>query len=173
MGGNDIHVKFESFKEPSPHASRSSTFFQHSWNLHAVWDTGIIEQAMERSYNGSRTLFEQSLSAASRSAAFARDMEYWLECSDGMNRSCTEQWGEESFQAALEWAYRNFDDDEVVNGSELGEAYYETRLLVVEHRIIAAGVRLAATLEKVLFPFHQMIPPNFFSLPSAPTESYV
>jgi hypothetical protein len=51
---------------------------------------------------------------------------------------------------ALVWAYRNTDDTEVVEGSNLSSDYYNTRLEVVQRRIAAAGVRLAFTLETIL-----------------------
>jgi hypothetical protein len=50
----------------------------------------------------------------------------------------------------LRWAYENADGEEVVDGSVLGDVYYETRLPIVKKRIMAAGVRLAATLEVAL-----------------------
>jgi hypothetical protein len=76
-------------------------------------------------------------------------MDQWLECSNGRNKTCTIEWGEESFEDALMWAYRNSDNEEIVDGSVLDESYYATRLPIVERRILAAGVRLAATLESI------------------------
>ena len=55
-----------------------------------------------------------------------------------------------SFQIALHFAYRNTDGSEIVDGSVLEESYYETRLKIVKKQIMAAGIRLAATLERAL-----------------------
>jgi S1/P1 Nuclease len=73
--------------------------------------------------------------------------------------TCVREWGQESWHLALEYAYtRNDhpenDDDggavvEVKDGDELGEDYYLTRLPVVKERLVAGGVRLAATLEDI------------------------
>jgi hypothetical protein len=116
-------------------------------NLHSVWDSAIIDKAIELEYSGSRKAFEADLIRASRTPEYAEDMAHWLLCADGMNRDCTHEWGEESFEAALRWAYENADGEEVVDGSVLEDIYYETRLPIVKKRIMAAGVRLAVTLE--------------------------
>jgi hypothetical protein len=105
---------------------------------------------MERKYSGSRTAFEDYLTEASLTGDYKDDMDQWLECSNGRNQTCTIEWGEESFEDALMWAYRNSDNEEIVDGSVLDESYYETRLPIVEQRLLAAGVRLAATLESIL-----------------------
>ena len=55
-----------------------------------------------------------------------------------------------SFHIALHFAYRNTDGSEIVDGSVLEESYYETRLKIVKKQIMAAGIRLAATLERAL-----------------------
>jgi hypothetical protein len=57
-------------------------------------------------------------------------------------------------KAALTFAYRNSDDAEIVDGSVLDTSYYETRLEVVEKQLIAAGIRLAVTLENILNPLY-------------------
>jgi hypothetical protein len=73
----------------------------------------------------------------------------WLECPDGASQSCTSAWGEESFDDAINWAYRNVDGSEIQDGTNLTTDYHETRLPIVKQRLLAGGVRLAATLESV------------------------
>ncbi|KAG6405591.1 hypothetical protein SASPL_133182 [Salvia splendens] len=51
----------------------------------------------------------------------------------------------ESIKAACEWAYKG-----VQIGSVLGDEYFKTRLPIVEMRIAQAGIRLAATLNRIL-----------------------
>ena len=105
---------------------------------------------MERNHSGSRANFEEYLIEASLTGDYKDYMDHWLQCSNGRNKTCTIEWGEESFEDALMWAYRNSDNEEIVDGSVLDESYYETRLPIVEQRILAAGVRLAVTLESIL-----------------------
>lgn len=147
-GGNTIHVSFNA----TSFSTSNINSFKHKkgeWNLHSVWDDGIIERALVELYNHSRQAFEADLEKLIKEEEHAAVQE-WLSCADGRNKTCTTIWGKESLEDALEWAYLNTDGNEVVNGSEISERYYETRLAVVQRRLAAAGVRLAATLEMVL-----------------------
>eukprot|EP00339_Tiarina_fusa_P022639 CAMPEP_0117005448 /NCGR_PEP_ID=MMETSP0472-20121206/6063_1 /TAXON_ID=693140 ORGANISM="Tiarina fusus, Strain LIS" /NCGR_SAMPLE_ID=MMETSP0472 /ASSEMBLY_ACC=CAM_ASM_000603 /LENGTH=353 /DNA_ID=CAMNT_0004706697 /DNA_START=291 /DNA_END=1352 /DNA_ORIENTATION=- len=156
-GGNDYHVHFNfNLSSSSPlsrrrdlrRSSRSYHHSHHSWNLHSVWDTGIIEVALQRDYQNSRSIMETDLLAQSFQDKDAE--EKYLKCASALhNQTCTEIWGQESFAMALEYAYEMESGEEVVDGSTLTEEYYETRLPIVKDRLIAAGVRLAATLEAI------------------------
>jgi hypothetical protein len=139
-GGNTIHVHFN---------ITNDTLGQKKgeWNLHSVWDDGIIDRALVELYEKRRENFEDDLFRLIENAEKSGDIEVWLDCADGRNKTCTSEWAEESLDDALVWAYRNSDDTEVVEGSEISKSYYESRLAVARRRIAAAGVRLAATLE--------------------------
>ena len=124
----------------------STSSHHHSWNLHSVWDTGIIEVALQRDYDNSRQAMERDLLAQS----YANDTVYDYCPDQGSDSSCTIQWGQESFALALQYAYLDAEDEqEIHDGSTLTEAYYQSRLVIVKDRLVAAGVRLAATLEVV------------------------
>ena len=144
-GGNTIHVHFNITNDLLPGEHKNG-----EWNLHSVWDDGVIDRALVELYNHSRANFENDLFLLIETAVRTGDIEAWLDCPDGRNKTCTSQWAEESLNDALVWAYRNSDDREVVEGSELSTRYYDSRLAVVRRRIAAAGVRLAATLELTL-----------------------
>jgi len=144
-GGNSIHVHFNISDSLSLQGHKKG-----EWNLHSVWDEGIIDRALVELYNQSRENFEEDLLLLIEEAERSGDIKAWLSCPDGRNKTCTSQWAAESLNDALVWAYRNSDDREVVEGSELTESYCESRLAVVQRRIAAAGVRLGATLELVL-----------------------
>jgi hypothetical protein len=173
-GGNDFHVHFKIDDDatsgmswaPPPTSRRrqrrrellrgsssahTHTHNHHSWNLHSVWDTGIIDVALERNYNQSRTALENDL--MDQIVANPTSTDHYLDCSFGRNQTCTEIWGQESWEAAIEWAY-TLDDNmtDVSDGSTLTEAYYETRWPIVQDRLMAGGVRLAATLEEIFYP---------------------
>jgi hypothetical protein len=103
---------------------------------------------MQRDYQDSRVNMETDLLAKSFQDDDAE--EEYLKCGIGLhNKTCTEIWGQESFAIALEYAYEMESGEEVEDGSTLTEEYYETRLPIVKDRLIAAGVRLAATLEAI------------------------
>eukprot|EP00525_Craspedostauros_australis_P002272 CAMPEP_0198129936 /NCGR_PEP_ID=MMETSP1442-20131203/52827_1 /TAXON_ID= /ORGANISM="Craspedostauros australis, Strain CCMP3328" /LENGTH=398 /DNA_ID=CAMNT_0043790439 /DNA_START=269 /DNA_END=1465 /DNA_ORIENTATION=+ len=171
-GGNDFHVKFDDSSALTAKPSRrgpanSSTGVHvinsnsngddtapslrkhHSWNLHSVWDTGIIDKAIHETY-GTRQMMEQSLIGKSHSPAYHDKVVKWLSCSDGSHWQCPARWGQESFDDAMKWAYTNSDGTEVVNGSELNDDYYATRVDIVQDRLIAGGVRLATILEQLV-----------------------
>mmetsp|Transcript_5216 Transcript_5216/g.15257 ORF Transcript_5216/g.15257 Transcript_5216/m.15257 type:complete len:119 (+) Transcript_5216:273-629(+) len=98
---------------------------------------------------GTRHNFEKNLTTACESPAYSEKVQKWMECADALDLSCTTAWGEESFDAALHWAYNNTDGSEVQSGSYLDDAYYVTRLPVVKERLMAGGIRLAAVLESL------------------------
>ena len=149
-GGNTFHVHFNV-------TTKKSLFVHHKkgeWNLHSVWDDGIIDRALTELYNSSRQEFEDDLMDLIENATHTGELDTWLRCADGRNKTCTSQWAAESLNDALVWAYRNADDTEVGEGSNLSNDYYNTRLRVVQRRIAAAGVRLASTLETILETRH-------------------
>jgi hypothetical protein len=149
-GGNDFHVHFV------PTTTTTTRSHHHSWNLHSVWDTGLIDVALARDYNHSRSLLEQALweelNDRSSTASATRSANDYLECDKalGANQTCTTQWGQESWDLAIRYAY-TLDDNrtDVIDGSTLDEDYYLTRWPLAKERLLAGAVRLAGTLEWV------------------------
>jgi hypothetical protein len=153
-GGNSISVHFNQSsslksRRGSPEYSRRSLRYSHhhSSNLHSVWDSSIIEKAMRDDYSESREAMEEDILHCIREKKDSDEWNTWMACPDGGSRACTSQWGEESLNYALTWAYSNVDGKEVQEGDELSTGYYDTRLPIVKERLAAAGVRLAVTLE--------------------------
>jgi hypothetical protein len=153
-GGNTISVHFnqsssETSRRESPRNSRRALrqSHHHSSNLHSVWDSSIIEKAMRDDYTGSREAMEEDILQFVLKSKDNDEWKTWMACPDGGSRACTSQWGEESLNYALTWAYSNIDGTDVQDGDELSTGYYKTRLPIVKERLAAAGVRLAVTLE--------------------------
>ena len=144
-GGNSFHVQFNLTDNVLLYGHKKG-----EWNLHSVWDDGIIDRALLELFNQTRETFEDDLLLLIHHAEANGEIDTWLSCPDGRNKTCTSLWAEESLNDALVWAYRNSDDTEIVDNSKLSTEYYESRLGVVQRRLAAAGVRLAATLELVL-----------------------
>lgn len=149
-GGNTISVEF-------PHEftifidGRDGSKHHNEWNLHSVWDDAIIERAMEKYFDNSQDKFQKSIVKITiQDTEKKEDLEAWLKCANGQEKKCTSQWAEESLEDALTWAYSDEHGNEVKSGAVLTEEYFVTRLKVVEKRLAAAGVRLAATLEAIL-----------------------
>jgi len=117
------------------------------YNLHSVWDDGIIERSLEEDYGGSRFEMERAIQRYILQQPADVVEREWLRCPDGSDLRCALEWGEESFQYAMSYAYKDAGDrGEVVNGTALSDEYYATRLPVVVERLAVAAVRLASTL---------------------------
>lgn len=165
-GGNSIHVKAEFLNQSAImdlDSSRGRGYsakrrrrrlrragHHHPLNLHAVWDDSIIETTLALDYNNSRNALELSLMNLiwqTRTFSPSQWNSEWLHCADGGRVECTTEWGQESWNRAVRYAYRNVDGTDIVNGTVLTRDYYRTRLGIVRERLAVAGVRLASTLE--------------------------
>jgi nuclease S1 len=115
-GGNDTQVRF----------------FDRGTNMHALWDTGMIER-------------------------FSRSEDVWLKELAGLatpqstlnaSRGSVEDWATESLLAARE-AYTDVASGERIRpGAKLGDAYLAKNLPAVGQRMYRAGVRLAIVLNE-------------------------
>lgn len=168
IGGNSIHVSF-----PKPFTLQHSHQQHHNhhrsnnnndngnnkiytpiriihkgWNLHSVWDTGMIEYIMDQKFNHSQSKY-QSFIEDTYITEENIDQYQWNACIDGMNETCVSIWAEESWNDAVHWAYGNEQGHEIHNGDSLTEEYVKTRLPIVGMRLAAAGVRLASVLESL------------------------
>jgi S1/P1 Nuclease len=145
-GGNSIAVTFT-----VPSRQLAAKHHHHSLELHAVWDSSIIQRAVHTTYQHVRQNMEEDLMDYIDKAHRAGETKQWLACSDSSSTHCTSAWAEESWQDALQFAYLNADEhSEITSGTHLSDLYYESRWPVVFHCLAVAGVRLAASLELVL-----------------------
>ncbi|XP_024018900.1 endonuclease 4 isoform X2 [Morus notabilis] len=126
LGGNSIIVRW----------------YRRKTNLHHVWDTMIIESALKTFYNKDLTNMIQALQQ-NLSNAWINDVPSWENCANN-HTVCPNPYASESISLACKFAYRN-----ATPGSTLGDEYFLSRLPVVEKRLAQAGVRLAATLNRI------------------------
>ncbi|XP_052200025.1 endonuclease 2 [Diospyros lotus] len=110
--------------------------------LHHVWDDNIIETSEERYYNSD---VDGLINAIQKNITgeWSDQVKTWESCSRNAT-TCPDIYASESIQAACNWAYKG-----VTEGSVLEDDYFLTRLPVVNLRLAQAGVRLAATLNRV------------------------
>ncbi|KAG7356109.1 S1/P1 nuclease [Nitzschia inconspicua] len=169
-GGNDIDVQYHLLqKQHLIHVRHANRFTEnpaslqrhhphhHSWNLHSIWDTALIETTLERDYDNKRSNMEDALEALLQKHPEWVDRYNSCGNNAALNNTCVIQWGQESWSYALEYAYtknepwkdRHTQPVEVSEGDVLDEDYYITRIPVVNERLIAGGVRLAFTLENI------------------------
>ncbi|MEW6683870.1 MAG: S1/P1 nuclease [Nitrospirota bacterium] len=119
-GGNDVEVVF--FGEVL------NPFSGKPWNLHAVWDAGLIERRGLSVSDYARRL----------TGRIGRDVESELE------RGTVVDWVAESHRAAVETSYRLPPD------RALGDEYAAQALPVVDDMLAKAGIRLAKILNDAL-----------------------
>lgn len=118
LGGNLIEVKFGEVVT----------------NLHAFWDTEIVE---------AQGLAQRDYARQLLADVRPEDLEAW-------RRGSLADWASESFQLALRYAYQDERGEPVASGQRLGRAYLTTRTVIVDEQLKKAAVRLAWLLNEVL-----------------------
>lgn len=104
-------------------------FFDKPTNLHSVWDTHMIEQKMKEGWSAYATQLRNEIPP--------QKVKLW---SSDLNPV---HWANESLQITRTTVYASNRPD------ELGPAYVERNLPVIEERLAVAGVRLASVLNEV------------------------
>jgi len=117
------------------------------WDLHQVWDFGLIENHVQDVYNGDIDMFVQELTHMIEDGEYKSMVDGWLQCPDGRDTECTGLWGQESLDAALQSAYVDTSGALIVSGDAISEDYEAKRVEVVMQRLAAGGVRLASILD--------------------------
>lgn len=118
-GGNDVEVVF---------------LGRHGWNLHSVWDSGLIDAA-----DLSQNRYVQKLTQTLRE----QDV-------DRMGTGSFVDWANEAHTFAVTHVYRTPTGRPVVNRTKLDQRYVDAGLDVVDQQLARAGVRLATLLNATL-----------------------
>jgi len=154
-GGNSIKVTFHEHAESSSSSSSSDRVVEHSHkshsgtNLHAVWDSRMIERSISDDYQSSQSKFTRSI-LLSIESEYMHDVKDSLRCPSGLDTKCTTYWAKETVKDALDVAYPNEHGIAIKSGDLLSDTYHNQRIAVVKKKLAIAGVRLAAILEMVL-----------------------
>lgn len=117
-------------------------WYRRKANLHHVWDTSIIDTALDRFYGSNLTNMIETLQK-NITEDWSNSLGPWETCES--NRTvCPNPYASESISLACNYAYKN-----ATPGSTLGDEYFLSRLPIVEQRLAQGGVRLAATLNRI------------------------
>jgi nuclease S1 len=119
-GGNDVPVEFL--------GETMSPFSRTPWNLHAVWDSGILEREVTDVHEH-----------AARLNAWLR-----LQPAGAYESGSVADWAVESHGVAKASVYT------FPPSRQLGEDYYHASVPVLNEQLAKAGVRLATLLNKAL-----------------------
>lgn len=121
-GGNDVHVRvFGESNCGAPTAPRPSPC-----NLHSVWDSRLI---------GHRNIDDRQYVALLRQSIVEK------------------RWGSEAPGTAAQWAEQSFRfarEALVETNANIDDTYYRRHIRVIDERLALGGIRLAATLNRVL-----------------------
>lgn len=137
-GGNSIHGKF----------------FSKATNLHSLWDTGMIEHRISLDFQGQPALYLTYL-ISQMNTKYAQNVSDWISCpasDESRFLACASKWIAEDAQLNCDLVYRDEKEQpmSITTGFALGQTYYNTRIIVLEQRLIQGGARLAAVINKVV-----------------------
>uniref|UniRef100_A0A8H7Y277 Uncharacterized protein n=1 Tax=Psilocybe cubensis TaxID=181762 RepID=A0A8H7Y277_PSICU len=152
VGGNDISVK----------CSGSTS------NLHAVWDTDMIEKLLKANYSNSVTVWANALATRIKSGDFKSEAPSWISCSSITTPASKRRSVEDDIAAIfekratitplecpLQWAQdANAFDCSFVFSFTSGEdlctsSYFTNAVPIIETQIAKGGYRLAAWLNTI------------------------
>ena len=118
-GGNDVEVEFL--------GQKINPYSHKPWNLHAVWDSAIVEQ--------------QDIDARQ----YAQRLTAWLNSrEEAFQEGSVMDWAMESHRLARDYVYV------IPIDRKLGYDYYLDNVRVVDEQLAKAGVRLAKILNDAL-----------------------
>jgi len=120
--------------------------------LHQIWDTDMIEKRMNDDFEGDNTTYyeyyEQALASGGE---FYGNISDWLVCSNPAepNKACSIEWAQNSVQLACQYAYTDQDGNQIEDGFDLEDPYYDFALPIVEQQIAKGGVRMANVINSL------------------------
>ncbi|CAF2626267.1 unnamed protein product [Rotaria sp. Silwood2] len=138
---SDIHQPLHvGFKDDAGGNGITVRFMNTSTNLHSLWDTGILSYRLRNTFQSNINSYYDYL--------YLKMLNQTVE----MNNDSFMQWIVESIDIVCKQVY--FDEMNVIMNSStsfnLSHVYYERSWPVVEKRLIQAGYRLGALLNRIL-----------------------
>ncbi len=147
QGGNALHVLVE-FNEGRP-----ETLLSEAANLHAVWDTLMIDYFLHTSQHVSWEQYGSTILEKVKNGQYDYLHSLSGECAQSIaDQTCLVAAADESAQDACAVAYVTENGDDIANGTVLTHAYFVSRIITVEERLVMAGVRLGSLLNQILTP---------------------
>jgi len=121
-------------------------------NLHAIWDTNILEKRLKNNFGGSYNRYLNYMLSQAY-GKYRKQWKKWNAClnnddeGDDATLECAKSWAADSDALDCEVVWGDFDADRT---QDLGKAYYQKVWPVAEQQLIKAGVRMAAWFNKYL-----------------------
>jgi len=114
------------------------TFYNEPTELHHVWDDNMIWKWSDNNWQQGESDLENIMS---NETGTVKD---YIKVTNPID------WADESFHYVLTTCYDYGNGSIVDDTPELGEWYYDKNILIVQQRLIAAGVRLGTLLNNIL-----------------------
>lgn len=131
-GGNKITGQFNGYND----------------NLHAIWDTWIIEERIKNDFGKDQSQYLNYL-VQQLQGAWNGDAQQWAKCANTTGPVCPDEWANESSQLACQYAYTDNNGNRIETGFSLGTPYYDYAYPVIDMQLAKAGIRLAATFNSL------------------------
>jgi len=120
-------------------------FFGDSWNLHAIWDTGLIDYRISNDFGNNQGKYLAYL-VGLVNGNFKNLSLFWEnECQDDV---CPDLWANQSAAAACQYSYMT-DGQPIKNNFDLEIDYYDGSQEMLDQQIIKSGVRMATSLNRI------------------------
>ncbi|GMI15371.1 hypothetical protein TrVE_jg2734 [Triparma verrucosa] len=118
------------------------------FSLHQIWDFGIIENVMSEEFNGDVASYGGYLLSLLQTD-FEDEVEGW-KCDVIGEKQCSEKWGQESVDMAMEYSYLDASGNFIHDEYTVEEEYVASSRKVIEKRLAQGGVRLANIIESIV-----------------------
>ena len=114
----------------------------------------MIERRINQDFQAQPLLYLSYLIKQMKTV-YAGNISDWTNCSssdESRYLACSTLWIQEDAKLDCDVVYRDENDQKITpqTGFDLGQTYYNTRMVTVELRLIQAGVRLAAVINKIV-----------------------
>ena len=141
LGGNFKKVQFNVPAWQGNTNKDQNPRWHKQWNLHSVWDEGLID-----AYMGIQNLTVDSYVAQLLNSLSAKTPEQFTKLQSGDLLT----WIEESYSLAVKKGYKLPPKDTNYNGYILQSSYYESNQPITSEQLQTGGVRLARFLNETL-----------------------
>jgi hypothetical protein len=134
-GSNEMHVKFG----------------KQTTNLHAVWDSKLLEKTLQLKFGKSRESYVTNLLKTRLEVLLGNSTEMGTQCaatvaSMPMAEACAAQWAEDSNRLVCSVVYPPFFQP----GMDTSGEYYENAKSTVDAQLLKGGLRLGTLLNRIL-----------------------
>jgi hypothetical protein len=159
-GGNSIRGRFYIKKKRKKVSTQLNfycnvgRFFDKETNLHSLWDTVMIERRISQDFHSQPPLYLQYLLTQMKTH-YAKNISDWTNCSSSDETrflACSTLWIMEDAKLNCDLVYRDENNQpmSVSKQFDLGQTYYNTRMVILEQRLIQGGLRLGTVINKIV-----------------------